>query len=167
MDNLSKKGIMMLTLLLKDPILYRNIILDGEVVTSFSIRPDGSIETARGSCLWWSRLCGDTKTISFTDLTIKLINILIGTENNINVAILEGLEKEFANVNFRRNHSKDWFIDTLFDVYRHGYDGLYSSEYIRFDNSPKKKSNGLNNSNYGVRIHLGGDIVTLPIIMLD
>lgn len=124
MKKISSRSKLQIQILFLDPTIRRNLIDESkkELYSRVSINEDGSITFGKTGCLWWNRLVGDEKTISFADFAIKTVAALAGQERNINDVILKGLSEEvIRNAVMREDY--DTVVDRLFDAARYGVKG--------------------------------------------
>lgn len=62
----------LLLLLLKDPIITNQFLINGEIACSIVINDDGSVTFGRTPRKWWNWIFRDRKTISFRDLAFEM-----------------------------------------------------------------------------------------------
>lgn len=63
----------LLKLLLKDRRISDVVLTNGEIPQSIKINDDGSVTFGRTPRHWWNFIFGDTVTISFIDLSFKML----------------------------------------------------------------------------------------------
>lgn len=121
MSTLSLKSKKEIEILFLDDTIKHNLIdkKELELYSSVTINDDGSITLGKTRCLWWNRLIGDEKTISFTDFAMKTVAALSGQKANVNDILLKGLSEEVIR-NAIINKEYDTVVDRLFDAARYG-----------------------------------------------
>lgn len=128
MGKLSSKSVKLIELLLSDPTIRKELIDDknGELFKTVTIQEDGSIVLGKTRCLWWNRLLGDEKILSFTDFAFRTVAALSGQKCNVNDIILKGLSEEVIR-NAIQDDQFDVVVDRLFDAARYGVQGNLNS----------------------------------------
>lgn len=139
MGKLSEKSVKLIEMLLEDPAIKGNLIDDPnkEVYKTLTICEDGSIVLGKTRCLWWNRLIGDEKTLSFIDFAIKVITALSGQANNQNEIVLKGLTEDLIRKAVAAD-KYDYVVDRLFDVARYGTSGPIHSEAFQIQDKFKE-----------------------------
>lgn len=129
MKKLSQRSILQIQILFLDPSIKRNLIDDSkkELYSRVTINEDGTITFGKTGCLWWNRLIGDEKTISFADFALKTVAALAGQKCNVNDIILKGLSEEVVR-NAIIEEKYDMVVDRLFDAARYGIKGPLNTE---------------------------------------
>ena len=121
MSTLSQKSKKEIEMLFMDDTIKHNLIdkKDMELYSKVTINDDGSITLGKTRCLWWNRLIGDEKTISFTDFAMKTVAALSGQKANVNDILLKGLSEEVIRKAII-DQEYDVVVDRLFDAARYG-----------------------------------------------
>lgn len=129
MKQISQRSKLQIQILFLDETIKRNLIDDSkkELYSRVSINDDGSITFGKTGCLWWNRLIGDEKTISFADFALRTVAALAGQKRNINDVILKGLSEEIVR-NAIVEEKYDMVVDRLFDAARYGVKGPLNTE---------------------------------------
>ena len=129
MKKLSQRSKLQIQILFLDPTIRRNLIDESkkELYSRVTINDDGTITFGKTGCLWWNRLIGDEKTISFADFALKTVASLAGQERNVNDVILKGLSEEIIR-NAVMQEKYDMVVDRLFDAARYGVKGPLNTE---------------------------------------
>ena len=125
---LSNKSAKLIEILLSDPSIKQNLIDDQnkELYKTVTINEDGSIVLGKTRCLWWNRLIGDEKKLSFTDFAFKTVAALSGQKRNVNDIILKGLSEEVIRKAIL-DDQYDMVVDRLFDAARYGVQSSLST----------------------------------------
>ena len=121
MNKLSERSKKQIEILFMDESIKRNLIDDSkkEFYKTVTINDDGSITFGKTRVLWWNRLIGDEKTISFSDFALRTVAALSGQKRNVNDVILKGLGEEVIR-NAILEEQYDLVVDRLFDAARYG-----------------------------------------------
>lgn len=121
MNKLSERSKKEIEILFMDDTIKRNLIDDSkkELYKTVTINDDGSITFGKTRVLWWNKLIGDEKTISFADFAFKTVAALSGQKRNVNDIILKGLGEEVIR-NAILEERYDLVVDRLFDAARYG-----------------------------------------------
>lgn len=122
-------------ILLSDNAILSQILLEGDLPKAVEVNDDGSVTFGRKKYMWWSRLFNATYTISFTELSIKIINILGGVGVNKHPVIEPGLKSEFLDTVFGGDKNK--MIDSWLYTYKLSFESRNNAEkepYITQDN---------------------------------
>lgn len=128
MGKLSQKSVKLIELLLSDPTIKGNLIDDQkkELYKTITICENGDIILGKTRCLWWNRLIGDEKILSFTDFAFKTVAALSGQKSNVNDILLKGLSEEVIRKAILDDQF-DMVVDRLFDAARYGVEGNLST----------------------------------------
>ena len=121
MNKLSERSKKQIEILFMDESIKRNLIDDfkKEFYKTVTINDDRSNTFGKTRVLWWNRLIGDEKTISFSDFALRTVAALSGQKRNVNDVILKGLGEEVIR-NAILEEQYDLVVDRLFDAARYG-----------------------------------------------
>lgn len=129
LTNVSKR---MLMVLLADPAILAQVLVEEDNPKSCKINDDGSVTFGKHKHLFWSKLFRADKTISFVELAQKITEILPGIGVNKH-PMIEGLKHEFVDTLFGGDKNK--LIQCWLISYLVRFDGK-SGTYIDKDDLP-------------------------------
>lgn len=156
MSKISKSSKLVIQLLLLDPAIRSQILLEGDLPKSARVNDDGSVTFGRKKYMWWSELFNATYTISFTELSVKIINILGGVGNNKHPIVDSGLKSEFLDSVFGGDKNK--MIDSWLFTYKLSFES-------RNDNTKEPYITQGNLDNAAIK--LSSNFVGVPIWVRD
>lgn len=131
---LSERSKKQIEILFMDDTIRRYLIDDDkkELYKTVTINDDGSITFGKTRVLWWNKLIGDEKTISFADFALKTVAALSGQHRNVNDIVLKGLGQEVIK-NAIMDNQYDLVVDRLFDAARYGVQSSLNTKGFSID----------------------------------
>lgn len=131
---LSERSKKQIEILFMDDTIRRYLIDDDkkELYKTVTITDDGSITFGKTRVLWWNKLIGDEKTISFADFALKTVAALSGQHRNVNDIVLKGLGQEVIK-NAIMDNQYDLVVDRLFDAARYGVQSSLNTKGFSID----------------------------------
>lgn len=167
-----------LKLLLEDPRVSQIVLTNNEVPQSIKINADGSVTFGRTPRKWWNWLWNDTITVSFIELSLRMLSAYKQYTSTENASFARTLTKEIVeNAIDRKDY--DWIIDKFL---LHAVLGVNEGDYKNsaldeVDKNPQRSQNGRGNNVHGekrqfknvgtVGINLGGGIIEIPLSIVE
>ena len=131
MEALTETSKDLLKLLLKDGDIS-SIFIDHdhrELYKKLTIEDNGDFVLGKTNFVWWNRLFGDEKTISFTDFALKAIKVLSNkphaNENIVREGLVDHVIKKLLD-----EENPNCVVDVLFDCARYGVRSSVSTRGI-------------------------------------
>lgn len=119
MAELNKSSKLNLERILADEDIRNSLLYNGKKPKSWNLEDDGSLILGETGIGWWNRFVGCQKTLSFSDLSVHLINFMAGGKNRNDLA-LNGMYQDFINFALKLE-DKNRMVDILLTSYLYGY----------------------------------------------
>lgn len=119
MAELNKSSKLNLERILADEDIHNSLLYNGKKPKSWKLKDDGSLTLGETGMEWWNQFIGCQKTLSFSDLTVHLINFMAGGKNRNDFA-LNGMYQDFVNFALKME-DKNRMVDILLTSYLYGY----------------------------------------------
>lgn len=120
MTELSKTSKLNLERILADEDIRSSLLYNGKKPGIFKLNADGSLTLGETTFGWWNSFIGCQQHLSFSDLTVHLINFMAGVGKNQNDFALNGLFQDFVNFALKQK-DKNRMVDILLTAYLYGY----------------------------------------------
>jgi hypothetical protein len=173
MRQLSESALKQLKFILDDTNLKRallNIPDNQKLAKTLIVHTDGSVDIGKTKSGFWNNLLGGTTTLSFEEVSMRIIKQLAGQGACKNELALSEMAKEWALSNngiFAGNYNPDEIVDMLFAFYNYGNKTGFFNNPQAFERWIGEKSNVNSQSAavIGIEDPLSGRRIGIPVII--
>lgn len=159
----------LLKLLLEDPRISQEILVNGEIPQSIVINDDGSVTFGRTPRKWWNWIFQDKTRLSFRDLAFEMRNAFAKYTPKESMFAAFMKDEIVNNAVDARNY--DFVIDRFVaNAFLGVTEGDYLLSALKEERRPRQQQNASGYQNLGrtnLSLRIGNDYMDIPVLIQE